>query len=216
MPPENDPSSLVVSSTSLSSDQPRSRRVASAPDGAATERQLARWIGEGDEAALAELLELLGPTLYPLTLGITQDRKQAAAAVEHAFAELWEKRAWLGRLPALSPWLVERCRAGAVALRSGIALSPAPSLQDRARDVPLTRRFLRCPPDVRVSRINSALDQIGAQEREALILAVRTGRSLSDISSQLGTSTDQMSALLRTGLRQLRQSLEETLRRETT
>jgi len=164
----------------------------------------------------SELRELLGPTLYPLTLGITQDREQAAGAVEQAFAELWERRAWLGRMPALSPWLVERCRAGAVALRSGIALSPPPSLQDRARVVPLTRRFLRCPPDVRVSRINSALDQIGAQEREALILAVRTGRSLGDISSQLGTSTDQMSALLRTGLRQLRQSLEETLRRETT
>jgi DNA-directed RNA polymerase specialized sigma24 family protein len=205
-----------VSSTSVSSDQPRSRRVASAPDGAATERQLARWIGEGDEAALAELLELLGPTLYPLTLGITQDREQAAGAVEQAFAELWERRAWLGRMPALSPWLVERCRAIAVSIRGGTAASPAPSLQDRAGDVPLTRRFLRCPPDVRVARVNGALEQLEPRDREALILAARTGKSLNDLGSQLGASPEELSARLSSGLRRLRHSLEETLRRETT
>ena len=107
-----------MSSTSPPTEHHPSRRKESAPDGAAAERQLARWIAEGDEAALGELFDLVGPTLYAVALGISEDIRHAEAAVEETFAELWEKRAGLGRLPALSPWLLERCRAWAIALRT--------------------------------------------------------------------------------------------------
>jgi RNA polymerase sigma-70 factor (ECF subfamily) len=202
--------------TVLPSDQSHSRRVASAPDGAAAERQLARWIGEGDEAALGELFDLLGPSLYALTHGITQNPEQACAAVEETFAELWEKRAWLGRLPALSPWLVERARQWAVAIQAGGSPGAAASLKDRAGDVPLTRRFLRCPPEVRAARVKKALEQVSAPEREALLRAAGTGRSLQEIGSELHASPGQVSALLRSALQQLRRGLESSLRRDTT
>jgi DNA-directed RNA polymerase specialized sigma24 family protein len=206
-------SSGLVTSTSPLADQHPSRRQTSAPDGAAAERQLARWIAEGDEAALGELIDLLGPTLYPLALGITQQPERAEQAIEESFAELWEKRAWLGRLPALSPWIAERCRAWAIALRTGAAPPPAPPLLNRAGDVPLTRRLLRCPPSVRTSRLSTALDQTGERERRAL-LAARAGVSPAAIAGQLGINVDEIPRLLRNGLHQMREALDRTLRRE--
>jgi DNA-directed RNA polymerase specialized sigma24 family protein len=202
-----------VSSPSLPSDQLRSRRKSAAPDGAAAERQLARWIAEGDEAALGELIDLLGPTLYALALGITEDPERAEQAMEESFAELWEKRAWLGRLPALSPWIAERCRAWATALRAGVAPAPPPPLQDRAGDVPLTRRLLRCPPSVRTTRVSAALEQTGQRERRAL-LAARAGVSPAEIAGQLDSRVEEIPGLLRAGLYQMREALERTLRRE--
>ena len=202
-----------MSSTSPAAAPAPSRRHTSAPDGAAAERQLARWIAEGDEAALGELIDLLGPTLYALALGITEEPERAEQAIEESFAELWERRAWLGRLPALSPWIVERCRAWAVSLRTGAAPAPPPPLQDRAGDVPLTRRLLRCPPSVRTSRVSTALDQSGELERQALLHA-RVGLSPAEIAGHLGGRAEEIPGLLRTGLRQMREALERTLRRE--
>jgi DNA-directed RNA polymerase specialized sigma24 family protein len=206
-------SSGLVSSPSSPADQAPSRRQTSAPDGAAAERQLARWIAEGDEAALGELIDLLGPTLYALALGITEKPERAEQAIEESFAELWERRAWLGRLPALSPWIVERCRAWAVSLRTGSAPASPPALQDRAGDVPLTRRLLRCPPSVRTSRMGTALGQSGERERQALLHA-RVGLSPAEIASHLSTGAEEVPGILRTGLRQMREALERTLRRE--
>jgi RNA polymerase sigma-70 factor (ECF subfamily) len=203
-----------VSSTSLPTEHQPSRRKVSAPDGAAAERQLARWIAEGDEAALGELYDLVSPTLYAVALGISRDIRHAEAAVEESLAELWDKRAGLGRLPALSPWLVERCRSWALALASGTAGPGPKSLQDRASDIPLTRRFLRCPQSQRTSRIKSALERLGSREREVILLASRGGFSVAEIARRMGERNEEVEALMREGLRVLRTELQSTLRRE--
>lgn len=196
-------------------EQQPSRRKASAPDTAAAERQLARWIAEGDEAALAELFDLVGSTLHAVALGISEDTRHADAAVEETFAELWEKRAGLGRLPALSPWLLERCRAWAIALREGSPVPSPKSMHDRAGDVPLTRRLLRCPSPVRSARILAALERLSEQEREIVVLASSAGLSAAEIGSRVGMGTEDVHRVLRGGLDSIRESLEHTLRRET-
>ena len=205
----------LVSSTSLPAGHPPSRRKSSAADGAAAERQLARWIAEGDEAALAELFDLVGPILYAVALGISEDVRHAEGAVEETFAELWEKRAWLGRLPALSPWLLERCRTWAMALRSGTQVPSARALQDRAGDVPLTRRLLRCPPSLRTAKVNEAWERLSPPERQVVILASRAGLIVSEIAGRLGIGITEVHALMRHGLQLLRNGLEGTLRRES-
>ena len=203
-----------MSSTPLPADSQHSRRKVSAPDGAAAERQLARWIAEGDEAALGELFDLLGPSLYAVALGISEDTRHAEGAVEESFAELWEKRAWLSQLPAVSPWLLERCRTWAIALRTGTAVPSARALNDRIGDVPLTRRLLRCPPELRSSRVNRAVDQLGSQMREVLALASRGGAGITDIAERLGIRSGDVLASLREALQQVRAELERSLRRE--
>jgi RNA polymerase sigma-70 factor (ECF subfamily) len=203
-----------VSTTSLPAEQQPSRRKSSAPDGAAAERQLARWIAEGDEAALGELFDLLGPTLYAVALGLSDDARHAEGAVEETFAELWDKQAWLGQLPALSPWLLERVRAWAIALHSGTVVPKARALQDRTSDVPLTRRLLRCPPALRTSRVGEALDRLSPNERQSIELASRAGLTVSEIGQRLGAGPGEVHALLRQALQLLRKGLEGTLRRE--
>jgi RNA polymerase sigma-70 factor (ECF subfamily) len=203
-----------VSSTSPPTEPSPSRRKSSAPDGAAAERQLARWIAEGDEAALAELFDLNGPVLYAVAFGICQDPRQAEGAVEETLAELWEKRASLGRLPALSPWLLERCRTWALALRSGGHVPHLKPLQDRTADVPLTRRLLRCPEPLRISRVQAAIDRLEDRDREALLLASRSGLSVAEISEQLGLPAEQVQRSIRRALESVRKDLEHTVRRE--
>jgi RNA polymerase sigma-70 factor, ECF subfamily len=203
-----------VSSRPLSAEYQPSRRKVSAPDGAAAERQLARWIAEGDEAALGELFDLLGPTLYAVALGISEDARHAEGAVEETFAELWEKRAWLSQLPALSPWLLERCRTWAIALRTGTAVPSARALHDRAGDVPLSRRLLRCPPSLRATRVNGALEQLGTRDREVIALASRAGLAVSEIAERLGLTAAEVQASMRQALQLVRRELDHTLRRE--
>lgn len=206
--------SSIVPPTSIPANQSPSRRKSSAPDGAAAERQLARWVAEGDEAALGELFDLVGPTLYAVALAISEDAKHAEGAVEETFAELWEKRAWLGRLPAVSPWLLERCRTWAIALKAGTAVPDARALHDRAGDVPLTRRLLRCPPSLRTSRVSRAMEELGPREREVVALASRAGLTVSEIADRLGLGVEQVHASMRQGLQVIRKELERTLRRE--
>jgi RNA polymerase sigma-70 factor (ECF subfamily) len=203
-----------VTSTFPTAPQP-SRRKASAPDAAAAERQLARWIAEGDEAAVAELFDLVGPTLQAVALAVSEDTRHADAAVEETFAELWEKRAGLGRLPVLSPWLLDRCRAWAMALREGSPVASPKAIHDRAGDVPLTRRLLRCPPDIRSARVSAALERLDEREREVVLLASRAGLSIAEIGSRLGIDAEEVHGLLRQGLDRVRGFLEHTLRRET-
>lgn len=204
-----------MSSPPLPTEHTPSRRKISAPDGAAAERQLAQWIAEGDDAALAELYDLVGPTLYAVALGLSDDTRHAGGAVEETFAELWDKRASLGRLPALSPWLLERCRTWAVALRAGLPVPHPRALQEGSGDVPLTRRLLRCPPLLRTARVNSALDRLSATEREVVLLVSRAGLGAGDIARRLGITTDEVHAMLRRSLQTVREGLEQTLRRET-
>ena len=203
-----------VSPTSLPADQPLSRRKASAPDGAAAERQLARWIAEGDDEAVAELFELLGPTLYAVAVGITEDAAMAEGAVENTFTELWEKRAGLGRWPALSPWLTERCRFFALELRNGNDGSTPKAFAQASVDVPLAGRMLRCPPALRSTRVNAALEELSPDERQVVVLASRAGLPVSEIASRLGRRTNEVHLLLRTGLQSFRKTLERTLRKE--
>lgn len=205
----------MVSSIPLSTQHQPSRRKASAPDGAAAERQLARWIAEGDEAALGELFDLLGPTLYAVALGISDDARHAQGAVEETFAELWEKRAWLGQLPAVSTWLLERCRSWAIALRAGLPVPSARALHDRVGDVPLTRRLLRCPPALRTSRINGVMEQLDSRERDVLALASRAGLGVSDIAERSGISEMEVHRLIHQALQTFRTELDRTLRRES-
>lgn len=201
--------------STFSTEQQPSRRRASAPDTAAAERQLARWIAEGDEAAVAELFDLVGPTLHAVALAISEDRRHAHAAVEETFAELWEKRAGLGRLPLLSPWLLERCRAWAIALREGSPVPSPKAMHDRAGDVPLTRRLLRCPPAIRSARVSAALERLDEPVREVVVLASTAGLSASEIGTRLGLGGEEVHRLLRRGLDRVREVLEHSLRRET-
>jgi DNA-directed RNA polymerase specialized sigma24 family protein len=203
-----------VSSKPVSAEFQPSRRKASAPDGAAAERQLARWIAEGDEAALGELVDLLGPMLYAVALGISEDSRHAEGAVEETFAEVWDRRAWLGQLPALSPWLLERCRTWAIALKAGTPVPNPRSLHDRSADVPLIRRLLRCPPPLRIERVEQALDLLADRPREALALASRDGIRVSEISERLGIEPEEVQSSLRQAMQLFRQELDRTLRRE--
>ena len=160
---------------------------------------------------MAELFDLVGMTLYALALGITHDTLQAEEAVEETFAELWEARAGMVGLAALSPWLVERCRQRAMGLLTHQELLPAASLGASTGD-PLASRLFRCPSQLRRSRVSGALDRLGAREREVVELAYRDRLGAKEIAGRMGIDPAEVHVLLRTGLQAFRAALEGSLR----
>jgi hypothetical protein len=50
--------------------------------------------------------------------------------------------------------------------------------------------------------------------KRSTVLALRAGRPVAEIATELGTSVDQVAPLLRDGLHNARHTLEQTLRRE--
>lgn len=61
--------------------------------------------------------------------------------------------------------------------------------------------------------MSTALEQTGERQRRAL-LAARAGVSPAELADQLGSRVEEIPGLLRTGLCQMREALERTLRRE--
>jgi DNA-directed RNA polymerase specialized sigma24 family protein len=61
--------------------------------------------------------------------------------------------------------------------------------------------------------VSTALDQSEERVQQALLHA-RVGLSPAEIASHLDTRAEEIPGLLRTGLRQVREALERTLRRE--
>lgn len=204
---------LTVRSTPplTSTEQPLYRRKAAAQDVAAVEGDLARRIAGGEKLAMGELFDQVGTTLYALALGITHDTIQAEEAVEETFADLWEGRAALNGLVALSPWLVERCRQRAVGLLTDQELPPGMSLGASSGD-PLASRLLRCPSRLRRSRVSGALSRLDAREREVVDLAYHHRLGAKEIAGRMGIDMAEVHELLRTGLRGFRAALEGSLR----
>jgi DNA-directed RNA polymerase specialized sigma24 family protein len=90
----------------------------------------------------------------------------------------------------------------------------ARALHDRAGDVPLSRRLLRCPPSLRATRVNGALEQLGTRDREVIALASRAGLAVSEIAERLGLTAAEVQASMRQALQLVRRELDHTLRRE--
>ena len=65
-----------------------------------------------------------------------------------------------------------------------------------------------------MSRVQAAFDRLEDREREALLLASRSGLSVAEISEQLGVPAERVHQSIRRSLQSVRKELERTLRRE--
>jgi RNA polymerase sigma factor (sigma-70 family) len=171
------------------------------------EALLAR-MARGDEAALAELYDRFGRIAYGLAARILRDQALAEDAVQDAFLGAWRTAAAFN--PArgtASTWLMTMVHRRAVDLvrredrRKTSPLDDAPVAATETTDEEASTREER-------RRVQAALAQLPADQREALELAYYGGLTQSELAERLGVPLGTVKSRMFAGLAKLRDLLE--------
>lgn len=188
----------------MSSEQELERQ-----DGAAL---LAR-VAAGDHAAFAQFYDGLAPRLYALALKMLVDPKEAEDVLQESFAYMWRKASTYdsGRSGVFT-WAVmivrnkgidrirARQRLTRLVERAVSEAVPSDHTDNRSAEEPALRE--------RRAEVHSALDEIPADQRQAVELAFFSGLTHEQIAEHLGAPLGTIKARIRRGLLRLRDCLK--------
>ncbi|MCX6503430.1 MAG: ECF RNA polymerase sigma factor SigK [Microbacterium sp.] len=167
----------------------------------------------GDQAAFAELYDMLSSRAFGLILRVLVDRSQSEEVLQEVFLEVWQSasrfvpnkgqgRTWV--LTIAHRRAVDRVRA---------------SQSSTDRDVRAGFRDLGAPHDgvaeevelrIEGAKVSDALNQLPDAQREALTLAYYGGYSQSEIAALVGAPLGTIKTRMRDGLSRLRTSMGVT------
>jgi len=173
-----------------------------------TDEQLIEAIADGDEQALADLYDRLGGVAYRLALRVLRDSALAEDAVQDAFLSAWRTAvSFDARRGSASTWLLTLVHRRAVDLvrkedrRRGGPLDDAPVPSGDATDETAEVRDQR-------RRVQAALAQLSADQREALELAYYGGLTQTELAERLALPLGTVKSRMFAGLARLRDLLE--------
>jgi len=174
-----------------------------------SDEALLSLVARSDEEALAELYDRFGRPAYALAVRILRDAGLAQDAVQDAFLAAWRTAAGFdARRGSASTWLMTLVHRRAVDVvrredrRRGSPLDDAPVASGDATDEAVEIREQRL-------RVQAALQELSALEREALELAYYGGLSQSEIAEKLGVPLGTVKSRMFAGLGRLRDALTE-------
>ena len=178
--------------------------------GRGVDEDLVAALADGDHDALAELYRRHGGAVWAVARRVCNDRTLAEDVTQTVFVDLWRRpRRFDPARGALRPWLVAQAHARAVdAVRSEAArrrrhereshYAPPPS-----PDVEAAAHLATLSANVR-----RAVDQLAAEERQAIVLAYFGGHSYRETAALLGAPEGTVKSRIRRGLSGLRSVLE--------
>ena len=163
----------------------------------------------GDEPALAELYDRFGRIAYGLAVKVLRDQALAEDAVQDAFLGAWRTAAAFDPTRGtVSTWLMTLVHRRAVDLvrredrRRTDVLDDAPIAAGETTDEQAAVREER-------RRVQAALAQLPADQREALELAYYGGLTQSELAERLGQPLGTIKSRMFTGLSRMRELMEE-------
>ena len=176
------------------------------PDSALIERMMA-----GDEAALSTLYDRYSAMLFGMLMRILRDQQAAEEVLQDMFLQLWRNAAQFdakrGSLPA---WLMVIGRNRAISRLRGRrdrevleeeegdyanTFASGQNIEDEAVRAELARN------------ISAALEQLPAEQKQAVELAYFEGMTQSEIANRTGTPLGTVKTRVRTAMQTLRQIL---------
>jgi RNA polymerase sigma-70 factor (ECF subfamily) len=167
-------------------------------------------VAGGDHEALATLYDRHGGAVWSVARRVCNDRTLAEDVTQIVFVDLWRRpQRFDPARGGLRPWLVAQAHARSVdTVRSEAArhrrhereshLAPPPS-----PDVEATAYVTHLTQEVR-----RAIGRLGAEEREAIVLAYFGGHSYRETAALLGAPEGTIKSRIRRGLSGLRHVLE--------
>lgn len=174
---------------------------------------LAQRIRSGDRIALGEVYDRHASAAMAVALRIVADREQAEDLVHDAFVAIWQK---IDRFdPArgsLRSWIMAIVRNRAIDRLRGTR----PSIEIGEADV---RSMLRSGPNptwddtlarLGAGQLRSALDELPAEQRQAIELAYFGGRTYREIATMTGVPLGTANGRLRLALARLRELLRQS------
>ncbi len=172
-----------------------------------TDEALLAQLASGDENALAELYDRFGRTAYGLAVRVLRDQALAEDAVQDAFLGAWRTAAAFDpSRGTASTWLLTLVHRRAVDLvrredrRRTDVLDDAPIASGETTDEQAAVREER-------RRVQAALAQLPADQREALELAYYGGLTQSELAERLGVPLGTVKSRMFAGLARLRDLL---------
>jgi RNA polymerase sigma-70 factor, ECF subfamily len=171
-------------------------------------------VGTGDEAAFAQLYDRFAPGLYSLILRMVRDEKEAEDVLQEGFTHVWRRATTYDpeRSSAFT-WAVMvfrnkaidrmrgRQRRERVVERAGNDPIVSPESDTQSAEAPTMHE--------EVAMVRLALDQIPAEQKEAVELAFFGGLTHEQIAERLATPLGTIKARIRRGLLRLRDFLKE-------
>jgi len=193
--------------------------VTSAPPAALASQKEDVWfslverMAAGDQEALSRLYDETSRVIYALALRILQNREDAEEAVIDCYSRAWRHAKNFDRSRAsVMAWLVMMARSIAIdRIRGGVVRT------QRTEPLPETPKYpsQQAGPEIEArfgqqrERIEYALRQLPAEQREVIQLAFFTGLSHSELAERLGAPLGTIKTRARLGLARLRTLLED-------
>lgn len=174
-----------------------------------SDEELLEAVGAGDEAALGALYDRFGRIAYGVALRILRDQALAEDAVQEAFLAIWRSADTYRRERAKpSTWILTLVHRRAVDLvrregrRRGEPLAEAP--EDVTAAVPEEAQLRE-----RRAAVQSALQSLPGEQRQALELAYYGGYTQSELAAHLGVPLGTVKSRMFAGLNRLRELVPE-------
>lgn len=170
-------------------------------------------IAEGDQAAFAELYDMLTARVFGLILRVLVNRSQCEEVLQEVFLEVWQSaarfapnkgqgRTWV--LTIAHRRAVDRVRASQASadrdVRTGL----------RNIEVPHDSVSERAELGIAGEQAVAALGALPEAQREALVLAYFGGYSQSEIAALVGSPLGTIKTRMRDGLTRLRNEMGVT------
>jgi RNA polymerase sigma-70 factor (ECF subfamily) len=178
----------------------RRRRVSERSD-----EELLEAIAAGEDAALSALYDRFGRVAYGVALRVLRDQALAEDAVQEAFLAVWRSAQSYRRERAKpATWILTLVHRRAVDLVRR---------EDRRRSAPLEEasepEASAVPEEAdlrdRRSSVQAALQQLPADQRQALELAYYGGYTQSELAERLGVPLGTIKSRMFAGLTRLRE-----------
>jgi RNA polymerase sigma-70 factor (ECF subfamily) len=177
------------------------------------DRQCVERLRAGEPAALEELYDRHSPFLYSMILRIVSRAADAEEVLQEAWLQAWRRAdSYDPNRGTVIAWLLNMARSRAIdRLRSAASRQ---RMEDRVEVEP-PDSVATPPEDVErnqlSARVRTALDELGAQQRQVLELAYFGGLSQTEIAAKLSTPLGTVKSWTRSALLRLRERLPQEL-----
>ncbi len=188
-------------------------QVQQPPADAIRDEQLIEDVARGDRHAIEVLYDRYSSAVFGLALKTLRDREAAEEAVQEVFWRVWQRAKSFDRNRSFAPWLfgiahnycIDELRRRRARPQSVYEDDEHPILSGIADSTDVSEAALESEQR-RI--VQSALQQLPVEQRQALELAYFGGLTQQEIAARLGNPLGTIKTRMRLGLQKLRGILQ--------